>query len=106
MHARNDCSEFLPLEASSREEDVSVSMNREAEKASSSEDESLEIVTILMSSGLGSVLVKFNVAESFCEGGRVKCGTGWDIEDEEQKKGVERRVAHEEHPRMFNKLIE
>ena len=67
MHARNDrkCSEFIPVETSSRMEDVSVSTKRGAEKVSSPENESHDTVTLLMS--LGLVLMDFKVAEFFCE---------------------------------------
>ena len=109
MHARSDgeCIEFIPVEMSSRMEDVSVLMKRGAEKVSSPEDGSRETVTILMS--LGLVLVYFKVAELFYEdrfgdaaGGKANCATGWDIEDEKQMKEVTRRVRVEEHGRTFD----
>ena len=114
-HARSgvECSKFLLVEASCWVDDVSVSMKRRAEKVSSPEDESLEIVTLLVSLDLGSVLVNFNVAELFCEDrfgdaavDRVCCAAGWDIEDEEQTSGVRRRDVDEKHGIMFDELFE
>ena len=113
MHAGGvgECSELLRAEASSQVQDVSVSMKRGVEKVGSQENESLEMVTMLMS--LDFVLVNFKVAKLFCEDrfgdaavARAKCATGWDIEGEEQMRGVKRRVVDEEHGLMINKLIE
>ena len=113
MHARSDgeWSDFMPVEISSRMEDVSVLMKRGADQVSFPEDESRETVTILMS--LGSVLVNCKVAELFC-GDRVddaavhkaSWATGWDIEDERRMKEVKRRVMDEEHGRTSDKLFE
>ena len=114
MHARDDgdCSDFRPVGVSSGMDDVSVSMKRRAEKVISPEDESRQIVTILMSSGLVLVLVIFKVAELFCEDrfgdaavDRVCCAIAWDIENETQMKEVKRRVMDDEHSRMFDKMI-
>ena len=62
-HTRTDgeCSDFIPVEMTSRTEDVSVLMKRRAEKVSSLDDESRETVTILML--LGLVLENFKVAD-------------------------------------------
>ena len=38
--------------------------------------------------------------------GKVKCATGWDLDNEKQMKEVNRRVRAEEHGRTFDKLIE
>ena len=90
------------------------------------DDGSREIATILKS--LGVAPVNFKVAELFCKnrfgdaavdmglerGLVVDYATGWDMEDEEQMKEVERRVLEEEPVlligspmcRSFDKLIE
>ena len=62
MHARDDgeCSEFIPVKMISQMTDVSVWMKRGAEKPG---NKSREIVTTLMSLGLGLVLVICKVAE-------------------------------------------
>ena len=107
-------------------EDVSVSRTHGAEEMGPPDDGSREIATSLMS--LGVAPVNFKVPELFCRnrfgdaavdtgfepGHVVDYATGWDMEDEEQMKEVERRVMEEEPVllvgspmcRSFDKLIE
>ena len=93
MHAGSDgeCSESPPVEASSQVEDVSESTKPGTERASSPENKSLEILTD-----------RFGDAAD----DRACCATGCDMEHEEPKKRVKRRVVDEAHGRIFNKLIE
>ena len=86
-------------------------MKRRAEKVSSPDNESREIVRILMSSDL--VLMDFKVAELLCEDrfgelavGRANSVTVWVIEDEKLMKEIKRRVMDEERGRTFDMLIE
>ena len=103
-----ESSESQPVEMCNRMEDVLVSRKRGAEEMGPPDDGSCEVGTILMS--LGVAPVNFNVAELFCSnrfgdaavdmgferGLVVDYATGWDVEDEEKMKEIERRVVGEE----------
>ena len=101
-------SDSQPVETSNRLDDVLVSRKRGAEEMGPPDDGSRELATILMSFSVAPV--SFKVAELFCRskfgdaavdmgfesGLVVDSATGWDMEEDEQMKEIERRVMKKE----------
>ena len=92
-----------------KKEDVPVSRKRGVEVMRHQVDGSREIATILMSLGVassefqsGRVLLQQQLRWCSCRHGIehrlvVDYATGWDMEDEEQMKEVERRIIGEKN---------
>ena len=122
MHARDDgeCSESQPVEMISPMEDVSVHMKRGTERVRSPDDDrSREIVMILMSCTVSQLLCEDRFGDAAVGNGLerglgVEHATGWDVEDDKQRKEDGQCIVDEKTVssicssmrRSFDKLIE